>query len=800
LCTADFCATATDPDGSVVQVEFFLDRNSVGLARKDPDGNTWRLTAAFAGLLPGATEVVALAKDSSGNIVASSTANISVTAASSIAPSITVTPSTTNPAFNRAVTLRSNARDSDGSVSTVQYFANATSIGTSTNSGSLFLTTWTPTLSGTYYLWALATDNSGNTRVSEAVEVNVRRNNPVLEDSAFILQTYQDIANTTTINPLVFDQLDEQLGAGTLSRADIIVSPLTANGGVAMTDLAGFQAPVNFLATYYVLMGYWPTPQNYTNFLATARFSLAGAVGSILNANEYFAKYGVVPTTTLLNSPTSALPAQMFLDRLWANAGSKPSTNRETDLVRFMSNNVLSPTIGRGYGPVGLSQAIAEFVTNTNSTNTALFAKARAAALFYQLARPPVTMTVEEITARIDALLKLPTQAAIADAVLKDVLYGYRFLTITKHPQSLVVSPRSGALFSVEAQGAPPLVYQWLLNGAPIAGATNPLLSLTNVDVTRVGTYTVAITSAAATATSDRATLTLTNTPTRLANISTRGVTSGGSNILIGGFVVSGNNANQTRQMLIRVVGPTLGSAPFNVAGVLQNPRLEVYANNNPNPVLVNDDWGNQTAGAQQVTAIQQATARVGAFALPANSADAAVLAVLPPGLYTVQASGPAANPTASGVVLIEAYDVTPGANAAGRASNVSTRGTVGTGSNILIAGFVVTGEASRRVLIRGAGPTLARLNVPGVLADPQLKLIDQASGVTLRTNDDWSTGDDAGIIASAASAAGAFPFASGSKDSAMIVMLPPGAYTVQLSGVKDSTGVGIVEVYDVDP
>lgn len=798
--TADFSATSTDPDGSVVQVEFFLDRNSVGLARKDPDGNTWRLTASFAGLLPGNTEVVALARDSSGNIVASSTSSINVTAASSIAPSITVTPSTVNPAFNRAVTLRSNARDSDGAVTSVQYFANATSIGTSTNSGSLFLTTWTPTLSGTYYLWALATDNSGNARVSEPVEVNVRRNNPVLEDSAFILQTYQDIANTTTINPLVFDQLDEQLGAGTLTRADIIVSPLTANGGVPMTDLAGFQPPVNFLATYYVLMGHWPTPQNYTNFVAIARFGLAGAVTSILNANEYFAKYGVVPTTTLLNSPTGALPAQVFLDRLWANAGAKPSTNRETDLVRFMSNNVLSPTIGRGYGPVGLQQAIAEFVTNTNSTNTALFAKARAAALFYQLARPPVTMTVEEITARIDALLKLPTQAAIADAVLKDVLYGYRFLTITKHPQSLVVAPRSGALFSVEAQGAPPLVYQWLLNGAPIAGATNPLLSLTNVDVTRVGTYTVAITSAAATTTSDRATLTLTNTPTRLANISTRGVTSAGANVLIGGFVVSGNNVNQTRQMLIRVVGPTLGAAPFNVAGALANPRLEVYANNNPNPVLVNDDWGNQTGGAQQVNAIQQATTRAGAFALPANSADAAVLAVLPPGLYTVQATGPLNNPAASGVVLIEAYDVTPGANAAGRASNVSTRGTVGTGNNILIAGFVVTGEASRRVLIRGAGPTLARLNVPGVLADPQLKLIDQASGVTLRTNDDWASGDDAGVIASAASAAGAFPFASGSKDSAMIVMLPPGAYTVQLSGVNNGTGVGIVEVYDVDP
>ncbi|MEN9812972.1 MAG: hypothetical protein RL479_1658, partial [Verrucomicrobiota bacterium] len=105
----------------------------------------------------------------------------------------------------------------------------------------------------------------------------------------------------------------------------------------------------------------------------------------------------------------------------------------------------------------------------------------------------------------------------------------------------------------------------------------------------------------------------------------------------------------------------------------------------------------------------------------------------------------------------------------------------------------------SRRMLIRGAGPTLANLGVPGVLADPVLTLSAQSTGQVLRTNDNWGTGDEAPIIASAASAAGAFPFPAGSRDAAMIVMLPPGAYTVQLAGVGGGTGVGIVEVYDVD-
>ena len=144
-----------------------------------------------------------------------------------------------------------------------------------------------------------------------------------------------------------------------------------------------------------------------------------------------------------------------------------------------------------------------------------------------------------------------------------------------------------------------------------------------------------------------------------------------------------------------------------------------------------------------------------------------------------------------------------PSSAAAGTASRVvpgrTLTGAVGTGTNIVIAGFVVDGAASRRILIRGVGPSLTRLGVPGVLPDPQLQLI-QASGDVLRTNDDWATGPDAAIIAAASNAAGAFPLLNGSKDAAMILMLPPGAYTVQLSGVNNGTGVGIVEVYDVDP
>ena len=808
--TINFVATATDPDGSVVSVEFFLNRNTIGQAVRDQTGNTWRLGTSLVGIPLGGNEIVAIARDSSGNSTASSTSNINIAAATSLAPTIPLIIASPNSvAFSRQVQLTANASDTDGTL-TVQYFANGTSIGSSNNAGSRYQLNWTPTASGTFNIYGLATDNQvnglSNTAISPTIQVTVRRNNPIQDDTAFLLQVYADIANNSNVNPLVLADLADRIAAGTTTRTQVLTGLLGETG---------FLAPVNLLASYYVLMGQWPTPANYTNLLATARGSLANAIGQILSSNEYFLKYGVVPTNALLNNPLSLIPADTFINRLWAAAGlGSPSSLQN---LQFRSNNTASLTLGRGYnvGGVGINTALAEFITLTNSTNTALFNQARAAALYYQIDRPPTPPNVpanditDAIAVRVAGLVKLADDAARADAVLKDILYTYRYVTFVKHPQSLVVSPRSGAIFSVEALGAPPLIYQWLFNGTPIPNANGPILSLTNVDTSRVGTYTVAVTTTAGSATSDPATLTLSSTPTRVANISTRGVTAGGNQALIAGFVVAnapGAPPNQTRQMLIRVIGPSLNGPPLNlnVAGALNNPVLEVY-NAAGVPILSNDNWGSQSANAAanatQVTAIQQATTRVGTFALAPNSQDAVVFATLPAGNYTVQGYG--ANSGASGVVLIEVYDATVAATTATspRASNVATRGEVGTGANVLIAGFVINGTASRRMLLRGVGPTLTRfgLGQNAVLADPQLTL-KNAAGVTLRTNDDWSTGGDAAIIAAASVSGGAFALANGSKDAAMIIMLPPGAYTVQLSGVGNTTGIGIVEVYDIDP
>ena len=188
------------------------------------------------------------------------------------------------------------------------------------------------------------------------------------------------------------------------------------------------------------------------------------------------------------------------------------------------------------------------------------------------------------------------------------------------------------------------------------------------------------------------------------------------------------------------------------------------------------------TAGATATFSVTFAA--VGAFPFTTASRDAALLIPLS-GPHTLQATG-----STGGTVLIESYDA--GTGSAVRVINLSARNRVGTGANVLIAGFSVSGTGTQRVLIRAVGPTLSALGVPAVLADPQLELND-ATGV-VANNDNWDA-SLAPVIASA----GAFPLPTGSKDSALVATLSAGRnYTVQISGVNNTVGEALIEVYEL--
>ena len=220
---------------------------------------------------------------------------------------------------------------------------------------------------------------------------------------------------------------------------------------------------------------------------------------------------------------------------------------------------------------------------------------------------------------------------------------------------------------------------------------------------------------------------------------------------------------------------------------MLANPRLRVLRGDTA--VIENDDW----ALGGFATQIVEAASRVGAFALPPASADAAVFLRLDPGAYTAQILSDTAAP---GVALIEVYDASTAATSAARLVNLSTRGEVGRGGDVLIVGIVVSGSAPKKMLIRGIGPALTAFGVADALENPQLRLYQGTA--LLRENDNWGDSNDAATLATTAGAVGAFALPASGKDAALLLYLAPGSYTAQVSGVGDTTGVALIEVYDV--
>ena len=256
---------------------------------------------------------------------------------------------------------------------------------------------------------------------------------------------------------------------------------------------------------------------------------------------------------------------------------------------------------------------------------------------------------------------------------------------------------------------------------------------------------------------------------------------------MIAGIVVSGS---APRTVLVRAIGPAL--ANFGVTGVLADPKLTLFRGTTQ--LMESNDWSSESGASSIATT----SARLGAFALPSPGKDAVLLATLEPGNYTAQVT--AATGT-DGVSLVEVYDAGPtGEGAGSRRINSATRGRVGTGEDVLIAGIVVSGNAPKTLLVRAIGPGLVNLGIDGALSDPVLTIL--AGSSTLVTNDDWgsSTNDvPSSEVAQAANAVGAFPLTLGSRDAAVLVTLKPGNYTAKVTAKNNLTGIALVEVYEVN-
>jgi hypothetical protein len=262
--------------------------------------------------------------------------------------------------------------------------------------------------------------------------------------------------------------------------------------------------------------------------------------------------------------------------------------------------------------------------------------------------------------------------------------------------------------------------------------------------------------------------VTITGTPSassQLLNISTRLRVLTGENVLIGGFIVTGTDP---KKVLIRGIGPSLAAS--GLQGAVADPTLELHQGSAV--IAANDNWKEHQAEVEATTIP------------PTNDLESAIVATLAPGAYTAILAD---KNQGSGVGLVEVYDLSQPANS--QLANISTRGFVDSSDNVMIGGFIVGGSSggSSKIIVRAIGPSLP---VSGKLADPSLELHD-GNGALIASNDNWRSDQEAEIIATSVPP-------SSDLESAIVRTLPPAAYTAVVRGVNNTTGVGLVEVYNL--
>jgi hypothetical protein len=259
--------------------------------------------------------------------------------------------------------------------------------------------------------------------------------------------------------------------------------------------------------------------------------------------------------------------------------------------------------------------------------------------------------------------------------------------------------------------------------------------------------------------------------PAQSLNLSTRARVLDGDNVLIGGFIINGNDP---KSVIIRGIGPSSG-----VTGALSDPTLELFSGDTL--IASNNDWKTRTDGTSQQAEVEATSIP------PTNDMESALVVTLAPGPYTAVLRG---NEGGTGIGLVEVYDLTPTV-ADSQLANISTRGLVESGDNVMIGGLIVGGgTGANTVVVRALGPSLNQFGITNTLPNPALGIYN-SNGVLLRFNDDWRQNQEADILAT-----GLAP--SDNLESALLALVGPGSYTAIVSGTSGSSGVALVEIYNL--
>lgn len=698
--------------------------------------NTEPYTGLWTPVASGTYSVTAEVTDSLGNVATSPAATVNFVANG--APTVTVTSPSSGAVVQQGtpVTILASAADSDGLISSVTFLVNGTQVGSA--SAPPYTATWTPAGSGSFAIVARAIDNSGNLTDSAPVVVNA-------------------LANGAPVVGLTFPNNGASITLG--NAIELRANATDANGTIAGVDFYANGIQIGARDTVGPFSVQWtPTSAGIYRLQANATDN-----GGLLSVSS------IVTVAVVDPSEADSLYSGIYL------AGSEQGKF-------IMAKQGERGVTFIGYPDAGAAPTV-YFYTGATVDAGGGFSLARGGSTVLSGSTFPAGVfgTFDGTRATFSGTLKLGASSTYAGPT--GVIYGSltgagdsMLIALVGSDASIAVYAKRGSTDDATIPGN--LASDGSFNLATVYGGTlkgriDPSTGF--LSATLSGSHLSGAVTAAASAPAPAA-------DGFLRNLSTRGRVGTGDAILVAGFVVNGGSP---KHVLIRAIGPTLST--FSVPGAVADTNLKLFQGSTV--IASNDDWGSASG-------VPAATTAVGAFALPAGSADSALYVTLNPGPYTAQVAGIGG---VTGVGMVEIYDVdAQTAFSAEKLMNVATRGEVGSGDQILIAGVTVNGTTPKRVLIRAVGPTLGSFGVSNPLSDPVLKLIRQSNGSTVRENDNWEVGNDAVDVADTSASVGAFALPAGSKDAALLITLPPGAYTALVSSGSGATGVAIVEVYEV--
>lgn len=856
-------ASATDSNTvngvpvTITSVQFFVDGTFITEVKHDPSDPSTTYTASFtpvpktdASGNPVPSIITALAIDNLGISKLSAGVSVSVTAGGNggstkvigIPPIVSVVTPTTGSSYpvGSTVNLSASASDPDGTIASVQFFANGQAL--TKVSAFPYNTTWIPTALGSYSITATATDDKGNNVTSVPVVVTITGNGaPTVVLNSPVTGTTVPAGTPVNVSAVASD-FDGTVASvrftangitiGTVSSAPYLVSWAPSAAGTYILVAQATDNSGNFTNSTPVTVtvgGNGAPAVSITSPSVGSGVQVGNGITVSANASDsdgtiksvqFFANgvsLGIDTSPPYSVTWTPLAEGVYHLTAIATDNANLTTTSSDVGVLAVTATGASSANVYTGIYLNGFEQGNMALMSFGGKTVTVIGHSTKGTTggpktYFY----PAIPM---------DASGGF-TQTTGGQVISGTVSAGSVTLTITSGSsilQFIGISPNaSGTAFAASGY------YTGNLSGRPasmlaaIVGADSSIMvylkdgSFSDVGDGRVdgtGAFTVStsggntligridpasgfLTGKLSGTTAADFTGALASGGTfsdgALRNLSTRGQVGTGGNVLITGFVVGGSTA---KQVLIRAIGPSL--VPLGITNALLDPQLQVF--NVAGTAIsgaFNDNWNAGNADNATMTS-------VGAFALPGGSKDAALVISLAPGIYTTQVSGVGGT---TGVALIEFYDLDAAIPfSTQKVVNVSTRGMVGSGQNALIAGFAISGNAPKMVLLRAVGgqalATLAALPVGSMLADPFLSLqrrMPDGSSVVVRENDDWESGNDASLVVAAASNSGAFPLPSGSKDAVMLISLPPGIYTAIVSGNGGGTGVALVEVYEV--